>query len=97
MRTIKSIEPLSLGKIYGATMALFGLLIGGLLALFSVTVSGIMSDYGGGTFMPGFFGALAIIVLPIFYGILGFIAGVLGAFFYNIVAKLVGGIKIELS
>ncbi|MFQ5823946.1 MAG: hypothetical protein ACE5JB_07820 [bacterium] len=97
MRTIKSVDPLSLGKIYGATLALIGLLVGGLITLFSLTLGGMMSDYGTGMIMPGFFGAAAIIVLPIFYGILGFIAGIIGAFFYNVVAKVVGGIKIELS
>jgi hypothetical protein len=97
MQTIKSVDPLSFGQIYGATLALFGLFIGGLITLFSITLGGLMSDYGGGMFMPGFFGASAIIVLPIFYGIIGFFAGIIGAFFYNVVAKVVGGIKIELS
>ncbi len=97
IQTIKSVDPLSLGKIYGATLALIGLLIGVLVTLFSLTVGSIMNEYGRGMFMPGVFGASAIIVFPIFYGIIGFITGIFGAFFYNIVAKVVGGIKIDIS
>jgi hypothetical protein len=37
----------------------------------------------------------ALIFLPIMYGIFGFIAGVIGAFLYNVIAGVVGGIEIE--
>jgi hypothetical protein len=96
IQTIKSVDPLSFGKIYGATLALFGLLVGGLLTLISLTLGGLMGEYGRGI-ISGFFGAAAIVVLPILYGVIGFIVGLVGAFIYNIVARVVGGIKIDLS
>ena len=47
-------------------------------------------------FMHNFlFGIGAPIFLPIFYGIMGFVGGLLSAWLYNIVAKWVGGIEIE--
>lgn len=97
IQTIKSVDPLSFGKIYGATLAFFGLLVGAIITLISLTLGGMMGEYGRGMFIPGFFGVAAIIVLPILYGVIGFIVGLVGAFIYNVVARIVGGIKIDLS
>jgi hypothetical protein len=36
-------------------------------------------------------------VLPIFYWIMGLIVGLISAALYNVVARLVGGIRIETS
>ncbi len=38
-----------------------------------------------------------MIGLPIFYGVLGFIMGAIGALIYNGVAGIVGGMKFELE
>jgi hypothetical protein len=35
--------------------------------------------------------------LPIFYGAMGFILGVIGAFIYNLIARWVGGIEVEVE
>ncbi|MFC2041724.1 hypothetical protein ACFLTY_05345 [Chloroflexota bacterium] len=43
--------------------------------------------------MSGFF----IILAPIFYGVWGFICGVISAALYNLFARRVGGIKVELE
>lgn len=42
-------------------------------------------------------GVGAIIVFPLLYGFLGFIAGIIGAALFNLVASMVGGVEIELS
>jgi hypothetical protein len=42
-------------------------------------------------------GFLAIIFFPVLYGFMGFVAGILSALIYNLVAKWVGGIEIELK
>jgi len=44
-----------------------------------------------------FFGAGAIIVFPIFYGLMGFISGLIGAAIYNFFAGWVGGIVVDLD
>jgi hypothetical protein len=52
----------------------------------------------GATALIGvFLGAGAVVALPIFYGVLGFVFGALGAAIYNLAARLVGGIEIELA
>jgi hypothetical protein len=43
------------------------------------------------------FGVGAIVLLPIFYGLLGFVCALVGAALYNVVAKLTGGIELELE
>ncbi len=49
---------------------------------------------GGGGVVVG----LAIMIgLPIFYAIIGFIFGAIGAIVYNILAGMVGGIEIEVE
>jgi hypothetical protein len=35
--------------------------------------------------------------MPIIYAIMGFIMGVIGAWLYNLIAKWVGGVQIELE
>ncbi len=37
------------------------------------------------------------IIMPFFYAAIGFVAGALGAFVYNLAAKWVGGIEIDLQ
>lgn len=43
------------------------------------------------------FGGLAIVVLPVFYGVVGALMAGLGAALYNLVAKWVGGIEVEVG
>jgi hypothetical protein len=93
MKEIKSMDVLSVGKIYALVMAIIGFIGGIIIALVGSAAS---------TFSrPGMWGAglgvLSIIVLPIVYGIIGFIIGVIAAAIYNLVARWVGGIKIELK
>lgn len=38
-----------------------------------------------------------MIGLPIFYGLIGFVFGTIGALVYNIFAGMVGGIEIEVE
>lgn len=40
---------------------------------------------------------LMIVLMPVFYFIFGYIMGVIGAFTYNLIAKLTGGIEMTLG
>ena len=42
-------------------------------------------------------GLLAIVLLPICYGLLGFVAGLISAFFFNLAAKYAGGLEIDVE
>jgi hypothetical protein len=43
------------------------------------------------------FGIAGIVVLPIVYGILGFITTLIGAWLYNVLAGMVGGVELEVQ
>ena len=93
MAKIKKIGVLSLGKILGIVYAIIGLIFGVFITLFSLT-GATFSQSGAGLF-GHLFGVGAIILLPIFYGVLGFVGGLIMALLYNLVAGLVGGLEIE--
>ena len=92
---VKTVGVLSVGKVFGCLYALLGLIIGGLFSLLSL--AGFAA--GGGDAGPAalLFGVGGIIIFPVFYGVVGFIAGIITAALYNVVASIVGGIEIELN
>ena len=90
MVKLKKIGVLSLAKIFGLLYALFGLILGILFSLFSSIGFGV--DETG-----SYFGIGSILILPIMYGILGFIGGIITAYFYNLIADRIGGLEIEIE
>ena len=93
---IRRVGVLSVAKLYGAMMAAVGLCAGLLIAVASSIGSAVSA--GSQSFLPfAGFGIAAIIVLPIFYAVVGFIGGLIGGALYNLFAGLVGGIEIETS
>ncbi len=93
---LKRIEPFSCAKINGVLGALMGLIVGGFASLFSMLGAAL----GGGS-DAGMFGAIfgigAIILMPIFYGFMGFITGGIGAWLYNLVANWMGGLELDFE
>jgi len=89
--------PLSVAKIAGMLYALIGLIAGACISLFAVVGGAALGskDLPGG--MSALFGVAAIVVLPIFYGGLGFIASLISAALYNLIASWVGGIELDLQ
>ena len=94
---IRRIGVASAASLFGVFNAFMGLIIGAFFALISVLGAGFIGE--ADPEMPPFFGALfgigAVVILPIFYGILGVITGALGAAIYNLVAGMVGGLRLE--
>jgi hypothetical protein len=80
-----------IGLIFGIFVALAALL--GVLGAAAANSGGLAETIGFG--IGG--GLIGIVVLPIFYGIMGLIVGLISAALYNVVARLVGGIRIETS
>ena len=94
---IKRVGPLSFAKLMGALNALMGLLFGAIVSLISIVGGALVpSDEASG--MTGMlFGAAAIVVLPIFYGVFGFVFSLIGAALYNAIASVVGGVELEVQ
>ena len=97
--TVRRLGVLSLGKIMGALYAVFGLIFGALFSLFSLIGMGIASASGSGedAVFGMLFGVGAIVILPIFYGVFGFLGGLLTALLFNLVAGVAGGLEIEVE
>ena len=86
---IKRIDPLSAAKIGGIIAAAIGLLAGVVFFLVSSLFGAALGQQeGGGLAMFG--GAMGMVLLPILYGIFGFIGGLIQAFIYNLAAGFVG-------
>lgn len=93
MLLVNKIGPMSLGKLLGLMYAIFGLIIGALMSLISM---GNMM-YGGFGARIMMFGIGAVIAFPIFYGIMGFISGILIGLFYNFISGFTGGLEMEVE
>jgi hypothetical protein len=95
---INRIGVVKLGVFQGCMGAFFGLLIGICMTLFGSLISGIAPDGGAGAAaIVGGMGIFMVVLLPIMYGVFGFIAGVIGAAAYNLIAKFVGGIEFDVT
>lgn len=78
-----NISPLQQGIVLGA---LYGVLT--LIAAPFIIIIELVRGAG--------IGAFAAIILPVIYAVIGFIAGVITAWVYNLVAKWTGGIEFVL-
>ena len=96
---LKRIGPLSCGKVMGVLYAAMGLVVGLIftVASFFVSILGVAASDSPEPLFAMLFGVGAVFVLPIFYGIMGFLGGLIGAALYNVVAGTVGGIEVELG
>jgi len=93
---VKRIGVLSLGKMLGVLYGAIGLLIGVFVAVFSIIAAVIGAQRQGGALSP-LFGVVAIVWAPLFYGVAGFVGGILSAALYNVAAGVVGGVEIEVG
>ena len=91
MKELKRIGIASSAKVTGVLTAIFGLFAGIAFALFA-SIGGGMGSFGG---VAGLL--IGLIGVPILYGLIGVVAGALYAALYNLIAGLIGGIKIELE
>ena len=102
MVTLKRIDPLSLAKIVALLMVIVGLFLGIFYAIIlgpyivnldpNAAAELEAAGIAGGMFTPW-----AIIIMPIVYGVMGFLAGLIGAWLYNMFARGIGGVKLDLS
>jgi len=96
---ITRISPLSCAKVTGLLYAVIGLLVGAFFTLVISTIGSFVQQHempAGGAFMGALFGAGAIVMLPLFYGVVGFIGGAIAAAAYNLIAGWTGGLEIEV-
>jgi len=102
MAIIARISPGSAFKVGMALYGLLGFILGVLVALISLLAGGIAARLGqngppGLSAAFGFAGGVgAIVFMPILYGLFGGIVLGISALVYNLVAKWVGGLEVDI-
>jgi hypothetical protein len=95
---VRRIGVVSVAKLSAALYGAIGLIVGFFISLISLfgMAAALGGDHATGA-MGALFGVGSIILLPLFYGVFGFVVGAISALIYNIVARFVGGIEIEVE
>ncbi len=102
-RRIKRIEPLQAGKMLGVLYGCMGLIF---LPFFALAgVAGAFAQHAQQTqnaagppaaLMAGMMLGFGIF-MPVIYGVMGFIGGIIMAALYNLTARWIGGIEVEVE
>ncbi len=93
-RRVKRIAPLQLGKMLALLYGIMGLIFCPIFLIMSLVASHSPSPQRVGMMA---FGTGFALMLPFLYAAMGFIGGVVSAFIYNIIAKWIGGIEVEVE
>lgn len=92
---LKTLAILQTGAVIGVLYALLSLVLIPFMIIFMLIGA---TQEGPEDFASGAVGMIFFMIfMPVIYGILGFIGGVIVAFLYNIVAKITGGIEFTLA
>jgi len=94
---LKRIDPLQAGKMLAALYGLLSLLIIPFM-LAAMSFASLAARHGGGS-APAFplmlgMGMGFMVLLPVFYAVMGFVFGVISAWLYNLLAKWLGGFEL---
>jgi len=92
MYTVRSVDVLSCAKVMGALYGALGLILLPFFALASFA-----SFFGNGQAISSFTMFVIAVLCPVIYGIFGFLMGALTAWIYNLSARWVGGMRLELK
>jgi hypothetical protein len=93
---IKRIRPLSFAKLSAVLYAVMGLVVGGVFSLVGIA-GGFASETAGAAGFGAIAGVAAIILFPIFYGVMGFVVTLFAAWLYNFVADFIGGVELDIE
>jgi hypothetical protein len=92
---VNRIGALSLAKLSGTLYAILGLIAGAFFSL--IAMIGAAASGDGNGLVGAMFGIGAIVMFPILYGCIGFIASLIGAWLYNMLAGMVGGVELDIT
>jgi hypothetical protein len=97
MHILKSVGVMSFAKIMGFIYGCIGLIFVPFLLLFALI--GTFAGHKDVVFasLSPLFGILMAILMPLMYGVMGFITGAIAAALYNLIANRVGGFEFEFA
>jgi len=91
--TLKRIDPVKWGIIIGAVYAILSLIIVIPVFLFMSMVGAASGFEGSGVAMGLLGSGVFMLFVPVIYGVLGFLIGLLGAVVFNFVLKQTKGLE----
>jgi hypothetical protein len=94
MMTITRVGPLSVAKVAGLLYVIMGLVFGAFVSL-AAMVGAFAANEGASGGFGALFGVGAIVLLPIFYGCLGFVMTLIMAALFNVATGIVGGVEVD--
>jgi hypothetical protein len=94
IRRIKRFAPLQLGKMMGICYGIMGLLFCPIFLLMALMSPHLPPQQRVGVMA---FGTGFAIAMPFIYAIMGFVGGIVSAFVYNLIARWVGGVEVEVE
>ena len=94
MQVLRSVGVLSFAKMAGAVYGALGLAFAPFVVLLAVIGSMVGSRQHP---LGPVFSIVFAILMPVIYAAMGFVMGAIGAFVYNLVAKWIGGVEVELA
>ena len=92
-KRLTNVNPLKLGITLAIIYGIISLIIAVPIFLIMSLAGAASAARGGGQAIPAIFSGVFVIFLPIIYAVAGFIAGIISAFVYNLVAKWTGGVE----
>lgn len=101
-RRIKRIAPLQAGKMMGVLYACMGLIflpffmLAGLAGAFAQHAQQAQQGQAAAAAITGVMFGMGLL-MPVIYGVMGFIFGVISAALYNLIARWIGGIEVEVE
>jgi len=96
---IRGVGVLSAAKMGAILYAGIGLVVGALVACVSLVggFAALANQQGGAGAFGALFGVGAVVFFPILYGVFGCIGAMIVSLLYNLAARAVGGLEIELD
>jgi hypothetical protein len=94
IRRIKRISPLQAGKIFGILYGAIGLIF---IPFILLMITFAPHAQNGRNALPAIFGGVFALAAPVIYGVMGFVLGLISAAIYNLAARFVGGIEVEVE
>ena len=95
-KRLTRISPVKAGLVLGVLYGLLGCIAIPFLLIAGVAAGAAASQAGSSAVPFGFLFGIGALLVPVLYGVMGFIGGLIVAAVYNLVAKWTGGIEITL-
>jgi len=93
---INRVGPVSVAKVALIIYGVLGLVFGGIISLFALGGS-MIADQSGSRSLGALFGVGAIVILPICYAVIGAIGALIMTGIYNLAARAMGGIEVDVQ